>query len=190
MWSYLPQPTNNRIAKPPSAIPPKNSSSHRPANSFGKARLNKKHRGVPPIAATSLTARARHFQPTESAGCLSRRKCVPSRNQSHVKTTSRPRAGRNNAASSPIPSDNKRTSDRLMEASNPFRPALARKRSYNSFENIVLACFHFCPRIRLITPSNSSTAALKTCPSVQGTVFCNLFHDQINTGLTLAPPRL
>ena len=29
---------------------------------------NKKQRGVPPIAATSLAARAKHFQPTESAG--------------------------------------------------------------------------------------------------------------------------
>jgi hypothetical protein len=84
--------------------PPRNSSSQRPVCETGSARLKRKQRGIPPIAATSLRARARHFHPTESAGCFSRRKCVPSRNQSQVRISSRPARGRNSAASSPMPS--------------------------------------------------------------------------------------
>src|SRR5256885_1772503 len=60
---------------------------------------------------SSLTALARHFQPTASGGCFSRKKCVPSRNQSQVRIISCPGFGRKSAASSPIP--------RVME-----RPAL------------------------------------------------------------------
>ncbi len=59
---------------------------------------------MPPIAATSLIARARHFQPTASGGCFSRKKWVPSRNQSQVRIVSCSRFGRKSDASSPIPS--------------------------------------------------------------------------------------
>ena len=103
-----------RVVSPPAAAhpnrraarcnPPRNSSSHRPVCVFGTARLSRKHRGSPPIAAMSLAARARHFQPTASAGCNSRRKCVPSKNQSHVRIVSYPFRAANRAASSPIPS--------------------------------------------------------------------------------------
>src|SRR5229473_3617310 len=84
--------------------PPRNRSSHRPVCVSGRARLSRKQRGAPPIAATSLTARARHFQPTASGGCFFLRKCVPSRNQSQVRTFSCLRFGRKSDASSPIPS--------------------------------------------------------------------------------------
>src|SRR5207245_7957737 len=82
---------------------PRNRSSHRPVCDSALARLSRKQRGVPPIAAISLIARARHFQPTASGGCFSRKKCVPSRNQSHVRIVSWPGLGRKSAASSPIP---------------------------------------------------------------------------------------
>lgn len=70
------------------------------------------------MAATSLTARARHFQPMESAECLLRRKWVPSRNQSHVRTVSCPADGIKIAASSPIP---KRRERELLEGLRPKR---------------------------------------------------------------------
>src|SRR4029077_10499507 len=57
--------------------PPRNWSSQRRVWLSGRARLSRKHLGSPPMAATSLTARARHFQPTESGGRLARRKRAP-----------------------------------------------------------------------------------------------------------------
>src|SRR5208283_2076022 len=83
--------------------PPRNSVNHRSVCVEGSARLRRKHLGVPPIAAMSLTARARLFQPTASGGCLSRRKCVPSTDQAHVRISCCPARGLNSAASSPIP---------------------------------------------------------------------------------------
>src|SRR5690242_7348200 len=83
--------------------PPRKKSSHWLVCVSGKARLSRKQRGLPPMAATSLSALARHFHPTESGGCLSRKKCVPSRNQSQVRISSWPGFGRRSAASSPIP---------------------------------------------------------------------------------------
>ena len=83
--------------------PAKNSSSQRPVWLSGSARLRRKQRGTPPIAAMSLTARARHFQPRESGGCSSWRKWVPSRNQSQVRIISWLARGRKSAASSPMP---------------------------------------------------------------------------------------
>jgi hypothetical protein len=56
------------------------------------------------MAAMSLIALARHFQPTAAAGCLSRKKCVPSKNQSHVNIVKKPGREANSAASSPMPS--------------------------------------------------------------------------------------
>jgi hypothetical protein len=82
--------------------PARKSSSQRPVCEAGRAKLRRKQRGAPPMAAISLTALARHFHPTESGGCLSRRKCVPSRNQSQVRMVSCPGFGRKSAASSPI----------------------------------------------------------------------------------------
>jgi len=101
--------------------PPRKRSSQRSVSFSGRARLKRKQRGVPPIAATSLSALARHFQPTESGGCLSRKKCVPSRNQSHVRTVSCPNFGRNSAASSPIPN----ATERLVAGSGNGRHRLA-----------------------------------------------------------------
>ena len=83
--------------------PARNRSSQRPVCVSGRARLSRKQRGVPPIAATSLTARARHFQPTASGGCFSRKKWVPSRNQSQVRIVYCSPFGRKSDASSPIP---------------------------------------------------------------------------------------
>src|SRR5205085_3183063 len=83
--------------------PARNLLSQRPVCVSGSAKLSRKHRGPPPIAAMSLTARARHFHPTESGGCFSRRKWVPSRNQSQVRIISWPALGRKRAASSPLP---------------------------------------------------------------------------------------
>jgi len=83
--------------------PPRKRSSHRPVCVSGRAKLSRKQRGIPPMAATSLSALARHFHPTESGGCFSRKKCVPSRDQSQVRISSWPGFGRRTAASSPIP---------------------------------------------------------------------------------------
>src|ERR1700759_1342309 len=85
--------------------PSKNSPNHLPVSSVGNAKLNRKQRGMPPIAAMSLTARARHFQPTESAGCLFRKKWVPSSDQWKERMVSCPGGGRKSAASSPMASD-------------------------------------------------------------------------------------
>src|SRR6266850_5368832 len=105
--------SSRRVVSPPASAhwnlrearrkPPRNRLSHRPVCVSGRARLSRKQRGAPPIAATSLTALARHFQPTASGGGFSRKKCVPSRNQSQVRTISWPGFGRKSAASSPIP---------------------------------------------------------------------------------------
>jgi hypothetical protein len=102
-----------RVVSPPASAhpnllaarcnPPRNSLSQTPVCEVGKARLNRKQRGTPPIAVTSLIARARHFHPTASGGCLSRRKCEPSRNQSQVRIWSKPAVPLKSAASSPIP---------------------------------------------------------------------------------------
>src|SRR5713226_3113940 len=83
--------------------PAKKASSHRPLCVSGSAKLSKKQRGSPPIAAISLTALDRHFHPTASGGCICRKKCVRSRNQSQVRIVSYPTLGRKSAASSPIP---------------------------------------------------------------------------------------
>src|SRR5215470_2828145 len=68
--------------------PFKNASSHFPVQSTGIAKLTRQQRGSPPMAATSLAARARLFHPTASGGCKFFRKCLPSRNQSVVKIVS------------------------------------------------------------------------------------------------------
>jgi len=121
-----------RVVSPPASAqskrrdarrrPARNSSSQRPVCRGGRAMLSRKHRGVPPIAATSLTARARHFHPTASAGCLFRRKCVPSRNQSQVRIVSYSLLAIKRAASSPGP--------RRTPWSDPWRrrPAICRIR--------------------------------------------------------------
>src|SRR3981189_3711144 len=80
-----------RVVSPPASThwnlrearrsPPRNRSSHRPVCVSGRARLSRKQRGAPPIAAPSLIALARHFHPTASGGCFFRKKCVLSRNQ-------------------------------------------------------------------------------------------------------------
>src|SRR5712692_7779303 len=109
--------------------PPRNRSSHGPVRDLGNARLRRKHRGIPPIAATSLTALARHFQPTASGGCISRKKCVPSRNQSHVRIISCPGFGLKSAASSPIPLARIRSS---FFASGPAACAIFFRREFSS----------------------------------------------------------
>jgi len=82
--------------------PSRNCSSHAPVRVEGRAKLSRKQRGCAPIAVTSLDARTRLFHPIDSGGCLFRRKCVPSRNQSQVNIVSCPARGRHTAASSPI----------------------------------------------------------------------------------------
>ena len=96
-------------------------SSQRPVSFCGRARLKRKQRGAPPIAATSLIVLARHFQPTESGGCLSRRKCVFSRNQSQVRMVSCPDLAWKSAVSSPIP----KATDRAEVLSSSNRHPLA-----------------------------------------------------------------
>ena len=96
-----PPASSQRSARDARRYPPKKEFSHFPVKLSGNAKLSRKQRGLPPMAATSLTARARHFQPTTSGGCLPRRKCEPSRNQSHVRIVSWPGDGVHSAASSP-----------------------------------------------------------------------------------------
>ncbi len=156
-----------RVVSPPAASqssslaarrsPRKKSSSHLPVKSAGKARLIRKQRGLPPIAATSLTARARHFHPTASAGCFPRRKCDPSRNQSQVSTTSRPRVGTQSAASSPIPN-----ASELPPRRRPFRKALIF--SINSFScALIFVCHPPSPRLNPVLRASGqfSRAVLK-----------------------------
>src|SRR5258708_11685625 len=132
-----------------------------PVATTGSARFNRKHRGVPPIAAISLAARARHFQPTLSGGCFSRRKCEPSRNQSLVRMLANPGFGFQRAASSPIP---KRSP----------RPLLGRK----------------CLPISLTNASSSRKLFIfnrdpnAPCPFGQGCSLPALYQIMKNTGLT------
>jgi hypothetical protein len=141
--------------------PPRNSSSHLPVCVVGIARFNKKHRGVPPIAAMSLAARARHFHPTLSAGCVSLRKWDPSRNQSLVRIVSKPGRGFQSAASSPTP---KRM---------PLSPAGGTPRE-----------------ILRTRPASGSDFGIKkfnpnpACPFGQWIVSQALYQKKINTGLT------
>src|SRR5438445_7391435 len=87
------------IARKPSTRPSRLSS----ASVSGSARESSARRGVPPIAATSLTLTASAFQPT-SAGALNRQsKCTPSTSASVVRISSAPRSGAATAASSPGP---------------------------------------------------------------------------------------
>jgi hypothetical protein len=59
--------------------------------------------GSPPMAAMSLSPRARQRCPTDSGGCQSRRKCTPSRLKSVVTRKSRSFENRRTEASSPMP---------------------------------------------------------------------------------------
>src|SRR3954453_13630450 len=59
--------------------------------------------GLLPMAARSDRLRAKALWPTSAARCVSRRKCVPSRTKSVVKTRSCFGLGRRIAQSSPIP---------------------------------------------------------------------------------------
>ena len=135
--------------------------SHVPLVAPGSARFSRKHRGVPPIAAISLAARARHFQPTLSGGCFSRRKCELSRNQSLVRMLANPGFGFQRAASSPIP---KRSP----------RPLPGRK----------------CRAISLTNASSSRKFFIfnrhpsAPCPFGQGCSFPALYQIMKNTGLT------
>ena len=77
-------------------------------NPRGSASERNAATGSPPMAAMSLSPRARHRCPTDSAECQSRRKWIPSRVKSVVTSVSfsfcrpRPRS-RSTAQSSPIP---------------------------------------------------------------------------------------
>ena len=62
--------------------------------------------GRAPMAARSLSPRARARWPTDSAGCQSRRKWRPAMERSVVTASSSPGAGRRRAQSSPMPSCN------------------------------------------------------------------------------------
>ena len=138
--------------------------SHFPVALEGSARFNKKQRGVPPIAAISLAALARHFQPTLSAGCFSRRKCEPSRNQSLVRISANPDLCFHNAASSPIPTRSLWPwLGRNCRAISPTSASSSRK------------CFIFSSYPNL------------PCPYGQWTVSEALYQNKENTGLTRQP---
>src|ERR1700730_835816 len=80
---------------------------------------------------------------------------------------------------------------------NPPGPSLLaqtrlRKCTPDPFENIILILLTAGPASSQVSLSSVqlSTVALsllKACPSGQGTAFHTLFHEQANTGLTLAP---
>ena len=70
----------------------------------GSARERNAASGVAPIAARSLSPRARQRWPTDSGGCKSRRKWRPSSVKSVVTRISDPACGRRIAQSSPMPS--------------------------------------------------------------------------------------
>ena len=106
----------------------------------GRAKLKRKHLGSPPIAATSLAARIRHFQPTASAGCQSLQKCGPSRNQSVVKTVSNPVFGLQMAASSPMLTS---TPD-FLDGRSLVRAARATSRTMDSSLIVLLPCIFAC----------------------------------------------
>ena len=69
----------------------------------GSASERNAARGIPPMAAMSLSPRARQRWPTESGGCHSRRKCTSSRLKSVVTSASCPRGIGSTAQSSPMP---------------------------------------------------------------------------------------
>src|SRR5882762_436816 len=193
--------SSRRVVSPPASAhwnlpearrkPPRNRSSHWPVCVSGKARLSRKQRGAPPIAATSLTALARHFQPTASGGCFSRKKCVPSRNQSQVRTISCPGFGRESAASSPIP----RATDCPApwpcddrEVSAIFRRI---ESSFWSFRGIgscrdanLIAGDSIVPDGTPVFCNTSGPTMRSPCTFGQGTGLHSLTFEALNTGLT------
>jgi hypothetical protein len=74
----------------------------------GTASDRKAARGIPPIAAMSLSPRARQRWPTESGGCHARRKWMFSSVKSVVISASCPLGSGNTAQSSPMPSPERR----------------------------------------------------------------------------------
>src|SRR5256885_2279410 len=147
-----------------------------PTQLAGRAKLKRKHLGSPPIAATSLAARTRHFHPTASAGCQSLQKCVPSRNQSVVKTVSNPFFGLQMAASSPM-----LTSTPDFLAGRPLvRAARAISRTMDSSLVVLLPSIFACSSPYLA----SQVYAASTCPFVQWTGIHSLSQIRPFRGLT------
>ena len=73
-------------------------------SSRGKPMERKAATGRAPMAARSLSPRAKARWPTASGGCQSRRKCLPAIDKSVVTASSSPCFSRKSAQSSPIPS--------------------------------------------------------------------------------------
>ena len=71
--------------------------------SAGSPRERKQASGSPPMAAMSLSPRARQRWPTAAAGCHARRKCTSSTQRSVVTSNSYPGERRRMAQSSPMP---------------------------------------------------------------------------------------
>ncbi len=88
--------------------PLRNWSAQRWGNPEGRASERKAAIGSPPMAAISLSPRARQRCPTTAAGCQSRRKCTFSRVKSVVTSKSCPAGGRSTAQSSPMPASKSR----------------------------------------------------------------------------------
>jgi hypothetical protein len=70
---------------------------------LGTAKERNAATGLPPMAAMSLSPRVRQRCPTDSGGCQSRRKWMPSRLKSVVTRNSCPGSSRRTAQSSPMP---------------------------------------------------------------------------------------
>jgi hypothetical protein len=105
-------PAGDSAMSPPASVtwncraslskPPMNRSPQDCLNLRGKARDRNAAMGSPPMAAMSLSPRARQRWPTASGRCHSGRKCTPSREKSVVTSASWPRGSRITAQSSPI----------------------------------------------------------------------------------------
>ena len=98
-------------------------------SSRGKAKERKAATGRAPMAARSLSPRAKARWPTASGGCQSRRKCLPATDKSVVTASVSPCFTRKSAQSSPIPSTSPAFVDRAarrrmrsIRASSPLWP--------------------------------------------------------------------
>ena len=90
-------------------------------SSDGTASERNAAKGRAPIAAISLSPRARHLCPTASGGCQPRLKCTSSIEKSVVTTSSSPLRTASTAASSPMPTRSPPLAPRAARARTPFR---------------------------------------------------------------------
>ena len=112
--------------------PFKNPSTQLCGSFAGNAKDRKAAMGSPPMAAMSLSPRARQRCPTDSGGCQSRRKCTSSRLKSVVQRRSRSFGTRRTEASSPMPTRIEALGSVWGRGRPPLRETCLRKRAISS----------------------------------------------------------